>query len=199
MKRFLSALMLFALLACCMGLTPQIARAASLPELPYGDNALYINNMKADYIRPQCGPGDCYAVFASMNGKKHLYNPQEITRADAYFTVGNWVYVGFGYSDGKWRYGFFRKSAFTPYDGWDSIPEYWLDDVRYGTVTESVVPYNAPCWDGGDYPSCKLHRGDEVEACLTSDGWYLCRFYNDHSNHYGYVYLWVPGYAIHWY
>lgn len=70
--------------------------------------------------------------------------------------------------------------------------------IKGGSSCEDIVPYNALCRDGGDNPSSKLHRRDEVEACLTSDGWYLSRFYNDHSNHHGYVYLWVPGYVIRW-
>ena len=172
----------------------------SLPQLPWEGSAAYMNSpyIHKKYVRPQCGPGAEYQVFQSMNGKKHLYNPDEMTRADICFTTGNWAYVGFGYSDGKWRYGFFRKDVFSPYDGWSSVPEIPLDVEWRGTVNAATIPYNGPYWDGGSYESCKLHRGDTVYACMEYDGWYLCRFYNDHDNKYGYVYLWVPGSSISW-
>ena len=171
-----------------------------LPTLPWEGAAAYINApyVYQDYIKPQCGPGDQYRVFMSMNGSRHLYNPNEITRADIFFTVGDWAYVGFGYSDGKWRYGFFRKDVFTPYDGWGAVPEYFLGYEQYGTVTQTTIPYNGPDRNSGEYESCRLDSGDAVYACMEYNGWYLCRFYNDHSNNYGYVYLWVPGTAICW-
>lgn len=170
----------------------------SLPTLPWYDCAAYLNDPYVDYIRPQCGPGDNYQVFQSRNGKKQLYDPDEMTRADICFTVGDWEYVGFGYSDGKWRFGFFRKSVFTPYDGWDAVPEYSLDYERSGIIRYETVPYNGPDWNSGDYTSCTLYSGDTVYACMEYNGWYLCRFYNGYDKCYGYVYLWVPGSSIQW-
>jgi hypothetical protein len=52
--------------------------------------------------------------------------------------------------------------------------------------------------NSGEYESCRLYYGDQVYACLEHDGWYLCRFYNNHTNYYGNAYLWVPGDAIRW-
>ena len=171
-----------------------------LPQLPRYGAAAYINYPYCynEYIKPQCGPGYEYKVFRSMNGRKHLYNPDEMTRADIYFTVGDWAYVGFGYSDGRWRYGFFRKDVFTPYDCREEIPDIYLVNARYGRVNQTTVPYSGPSWNSGEYESCKLYAGDELCACMESNGWYLCRFYNNHSNNYGYVYLWIPGSAICW-
>ena len=173
----------------------------SLPQLPYPGSPAYMNPpyVYNDYVKPQCGPGYEYKVVRSMNGKQHLYRPDEMTKADIYFTVGDWAYVGFGYSDGKWRHGFFRRDVFSPYDGWTTVPEISLAGMRYGTVTQDTIPYNGPSRGSGDYTSCKLYSGDEVCACMESNGWYLCRFYNNHSNNYGYVYLWVPGSSISWY
>ena len=169
-----------------------------LPELPEYGEAAYISEpyIYYEYIKPQCGPGEYFQVFRSMNGKKHLYRPDEITRADIYFTVGNYAYVGFGYSDGKWRCGFFPADVFVPYGGWEAIPQYSLDEEMYGTVNQTVTPYNGPDWNSGEYESCMLYYGDAVYACMESNGWYLCRFYNNHDNFYGDIYLWVPGNAI---
>ena len=173
-----------------------------LPRLERYGWPAYLTDASLEIIKPQCGPGYNYPVFKSMNGNKSLYRVDELTRSDIYFCVEDWVYVGFGYSDKKWRCGFFRKSLYALYDGyetWNIIPEYTLDYGAYGSVIRDTIPYNGPSRGSGDYPSCELYTGDEVFAVMESDGWYLCRFYNNHSNNYGYIYLWVPGTSISWY
>ena len=167
------------------------------PRYGYG---LSLNNPYADRIRPQCGPGYQYQVFASMNGSTRLYNPREITYLQAHFCDGSWVYVEFGYSDGKTRYGFFEKSLFSPSVSWNSIPSYTLRSFeKTGYVVSDATPCSGPGDSHGQYSSCRLYSGTAVYACMECDGWYLCRFCNDHSNCYGDIYLWVPGYCISWY
>ena len=130
-----------------------------------------------------------------MDGKKHLYEPGKIQTAHIFFTVGDWDYVQFLYS-GTCEYGFFRRGVFTPYNGREGIPEYSLDYEIGGTVVRKINPHNGPIYSCGEYSSCSLENGDTVYACMESNGWYYCRFYNNHGNNYGYVYLWVPGDAI---
>ena len=178
---------------------PEPIDFGGLPYLPSAACSLTLKDRSLDYIKPQCGPGSQYKRFASKNGKKQLYAPRDITYLNACFCTGDWVYVEFGYTDGVVRYGFFKKSLFKPASGWDSVPEYSLSYEQAGTVTQSVVPYNGPGRYCGDYESCKLSRGDTVQACMECNDWYLCRFYNNHGNKYGYIYLWVPGSAISWY
>lgn len=208
----LAALALAAVLVLCAAVMPAQADGRFsaqaeeildfLPRLDRYGWPAYMTDESREIIKPQCGPGNEYPVFKSMNGSKSLYRIDEMTRADIYFRVGDWVYVGFGYSDKKWRCGFFRKSLYEPYDGpetWDAIPEYSLDYGAYGTIIRDTVPWNGPNRGGGEYTSCELYAGDEVFAVMESGGWYLCRFWNGHTNHYGYVYLWVPGSSISWY
>ena len=168
-----------------------------LPSLPYASYSLSLRDPYAERIRPQCGPGYNYQVFASMNGSTRLYKPRDITFLRACFLTGNWVYLEFGYTDGVRRFGFFEKDLFYC-SSWNSVPEYSLSAEQAGTVTSSVTPYNGPGTDCGSYSSCSLSAGDRVYACMESDGWYLCRFYNGHGNSYGTVYLWVPGHYIRW-
>ena len=180
------------------GLVP--ASAAGIPSLPGPSARVYLRNPNVERIRPQCGPGYEYSVFTSMNGSTRLYKPRDITYLNAVFCVGSWVYIEFGYVDGVQRYGFFEKSLFTePNGGWRSVPSLSLNSGRSGRVTSAVTPYNGPGSWCGSYSSCKLYSGTYVYACLECNNWYLCRFYNDHGNNYGEVYLWVPGYAISWY
>ena len=171
---------------------------SSVPSFPTASYTVWLRNYNVDRIRPQCGPGYNYAVFASMNGSTRLYNPRNITYLAAHFCVGSWVYIEFGYTDGVQRYGFFEKSLFDSSVSWSSIPSYSLSTERHGRVTSSVTPYNGPGTNCGSYSSCQLYQGTAVHACMEYNGWYLCRFYNDHGNNYGEVYLWVPGYSISW-
>ena len=171
---------------------------SSIPAFPTASYTVWLRNYNVDRIRPQCGPGYNYAVFASMNGSTRLYDPRNITYLSAHFCVDNWVYIEFGYTDGVRRCGFFEKSLFDPSVSWSSIPSYSLSAERHGTVTSSVTPYNGPGSDCGSYSSCQLYRGDAVHACMEYNGWYLCRFYNGHGNNYGEIYLWVPGHSISW-
>ena len=180
------------------GITFPTNVATGLPVLTGDGYPAYLNNPIPEYVKPQCGPGDEYQVFRSMDGRKHLYQTSEIGRADIYFTVGNWAYVGFSYGN-KWMYGFFRNTVFIPYDGWNVIPELWLGYEKPGTIIREINPRNGPGMNSGEYESCRLYYGDQVYACLEHDGWYLCRFYNNHTNYYGNAYLWVPGDAIRWY
>ena len=170
----------------------------SLPELPLDGYTLWLRNPYVERIRPQCGPGYEYSVFASKNGNTRLYKPYDITYLEAKFCVGSWVYVKFGYTDGVLRYGFFEKSLFDSSVSWSSIPSYSLNFEKHGTINQTTIPYNGPGTYCGSYESCKLYSGNTVHACMECDGWYLCRFYNDHSNNYGEIYLWVPGYNIRW-
>ena len=175
-------------------------QSGSMLQFPRSGYSLTLNNPYADRIRPQCGPGYQYQVFASMNGSTKLYNPWEITYLQAHFCDGSWVYVEFGYSDGKTRYGFFEKSLFTPSVSWDRIPSYTLrNHEKTGVVVSDTTPCSGPGDNHGQYSSCRLYSGTAVHACMEYNGWYLCRFYNDHSNNYGDIYLWVPGYSISWY
>lgn len=164
---------------------------------PAASRSVKLRNPNAERIRPQCGPGYEYRVFASMNGSTKLYDPRKITYMNAHFTVGDWAYVEFGYTDGVLRYGFFEKSLFSVSD-WSAVPAYTLTSGRAGTVNADTTPYNGPGTNCGSYASCKLYRGDEVHAWMEYGGWYLCRFYNGHGNEYGWIYLWVPGYNISW-
>lgn len=168
-------------------------------QLPGCSYPLYLRN-PPQYIRPQCGPGDQYMTFASKadNGSQ-LYQTAQITHCNAYFCMGDWVYVEFGYTDHVVRFGFFKKSLFTPADSWYSIPTYTLTPEKQGWVTADTTPYNGPGPNCGAYSSCKLNQGTTVYACFECNGWYFCRFYNDHHNQYGTVYLWVPGSNISWY
>lgn len=172
--------------------------ADMIPQLPGGGCPLSLRNRWVERIQPQCGPGYQYKVFASMSGSTRLYKPADITYLMARFCVGDWVYVEFGYTDGVTRYGFFAKSLFDPRGSWGDVPSYTLSGERHGTVTGEVTPRNNPGIGGGSYSSCTLYRGDTVHACVSCNGWYLCRFWNDHTNHYGDVYLWVPGNMIRW-
>ena len=170
-----------------------------IPQFPTGGYTVWLRNHNVERIQPQCGPGYNFSVFASMSGSTKLYNPREITYLSAHFCVGNWVYIEFGYSDNVQRFGFFEKSLFTPSTDWNSIPSYSLDTEKQGRITTDTTPYNGPSTNCGSYASCKLYPGDAVYACMECNGWYLCRFYNNHGNNYGDVYLWIPGYNISWY
>ena len=171
----------------------------SVTPFPTASWSLSLRNPNVDRIRPQCGPGYNYSVFASVgSGGNRLYNPRNITYLSAHFCVGDWVYVEFGYTDRVLRYGFFEKSLFNCPSGWYSVPEYSLSDGRSGRVTRNTVPYNGPSTSCGDYSSCTLYSGTSVTACMEYGGWYLCRFNNNHGNNYGTVYLWVPGSSIAW-
>ena len=172
--------------------------SSSIPKLPSSACTLWLKNSNVERIRPQCGPGYNYAVFASMSGSTKLYNPRNITYMNARFCVGSWVYIEFGYSDGVQRFGFFEKSLFTPSGDWSNVPSYSLSTEKHGRITSTTTPYNGPSTNCGSYASCKLYSGDAVHACMESNGWYLCRFYNGHSNNYGEIYLWVPGSSISW-
>ncbi len=172
--------------------------SSQIPQFPGGACYLSLRDRSVERIQPQCGPGYGYAVFASMSGSTKLYKPRDITYLLAHFSVGDWVYVEFGYTDGVTRNGFFPKSLFSPDGGWYSVPEYSLGTEKHGTVTGEVVPRNGPGTNCASYSSCKLYYGDAVHACMESNGWYLCRFYNDHTNNYGDVYLWIPGSMIRW-
>lgn len=167
----------------------------TLPQIAY---PVWLRNPYVERIQPQCGPGYNYSVFASMSGSKKLYKPGDITYMAAHFRVDNWLYVEFGYTDGVLRYGFFEQSLFDSSD-WNNIPSYSLSQEKHGSIVAKVTPYNGPSNRCGSYSSCSLNAGTDVYACMESNGWYLCRFYNDHTNNYGYVYLWVPGNYIAWY
>ena len=170
----------------------------SVPAFPEASYGLTLRNRNVERIRPQCGPGRNYAVFASVNGSTKLYKPQDITYLAAHFCVGDWVYVEFGYTDGVLRYCFFEKSLFSPSVDWSLIPAYSLASERHGTIINEQVPYNGPGTHCGSYASCRLSNGDSVYACMEYHNWFLCRFYNGHGNNYGTVYLWVPGSNICW-
>ena len=167
-------------------------------RFPTAYYSLTLKSNAPDIIRPQCGPGTSYATFYSKNNGKQLYNTSEIWFWRAHFCVGDWVYAEFGYSDTTIRYGFFAKSLFSNYTDWNSIPVYSLSEEKTGTITTDTVPYSAPTYEGGRYQSCELAYGKTVYACLESSGWYFCRFYDTNANHYGDVYLWVPGSSIRW-
>ena len=171
---------------------------SAIPAFPSFGYTVWLKNQNVERIQPQCGPGYQYSVFASMNGSTKLYKPRDITYMSAHFCVGNWVYVEFRYTDNVLRYGFFEKVLFNPSVDWSSIPSYSFGAEKRGRVTTDTVPKNGPSVDCGSYSSCKLYSGDTVHACMECNGWYLCRFYNGHGNHYGDVYLWVPGYNISW-
>ena len=166
-----------------------------LPELPGFGWSAYVTNPNVAYIKPQCGPGDQYQVFRSMDGNKHLYDPKKIAFANIIFSIGDWDYVQYFYVD-NCMYGFFRKGVFTPEGGRSQIPEYSLAYERCGTINRDINPHNAPDDYSGEYSSCRLYYGDTVYACMESNGWYFCRFWNGHENNYGNVYLWLPGYAV---
>ena len=172
--------------------------ASAILQFPTAGYTVWLRNPNVERIQPQCGPGYQYAVFASMSGSTKLYKPRDITYLSAHFCVDNWVYIEFGYTDNVLRYGFFEKSLFNPSIDWNSIPTYSLGTERRGRVTTTTTPNNGPSANCGSYASCKLYAGDTVYACMEYNGWYLCRFYNNHSNNYGDVYLWVPGYTISW-
>lgn len=175
-----------------------IPQTSAIPYFPTGGYTVWLRNPNVERIQPQCGPGYNYSVFASMSGSTKLYKPRDITYLSAHFCVGNWAYIEFGYSDGVLRYGFFEKSLFDPSVNWNSIPSYSLSDEKRGRISSETTPYNGPSTNCGSYASCRLYSGDTVYACMECNGWYLCRFYNNHSNNYGNVYLWVPGYNITW-
>jgi len=170
----------------------------SIPQLPTDKYAVWLRNPNVERIQPQCGPGRNYSVFASMNGTQKLYAPQNITYMKACFCVDDWVYLQFGYTDKVIRFGFFEKSLFNPSVDWSVIPGYSLTTERNGRITRETTPYNGPARNCGSYESCKLYPGNLVHACMEYNGWYFCRFNNDHDNNYGDVYLWVPGSSIQW-
>lgn len=171
---------------------------STIQKLPHRAYSVWLRDPYVERIQPQCGPDYNYSVFASMSGSKKLYKPSDITYMSAHFRVGNWLYVEFGYTDGVLRYGFFERSLFDSND-WSSIPSYSLNQETPGYIVSKVTPYNGPSSNCGSYSSCSLNPGADVYACMESNGWYLCRFYNDHGNNYGDVYLWVPGDSIAWY
>lgn len=169
----------------------------TVPQFPTTGYTVWLRNQNVERIQPQCGPGYNYSVFASMNGSTKLYKPREIDYMSAHFCVGDWAYVEFGYN-GTLKYGFFEKSIFVTSNDWNSIPSYLLNIEKQGRIIADTTPYNGPSTNCGAYSSCKLYPGDTVNACMEYNGWYLCRFYNNHSNNYGDVYLWVPGYNVSW-
>ena len=175
-------------------------QTGGVQQFPGTAHQLWLRNTSLEYVRPQCGPGDNYKTFASKaDDGSQLYQTSQISYYYAHFCVGDWVYVQFGYSDRVVRFGFFKKSLFEPAYSWSSIPSISLSNEKRGRVTSDVTPRNGPSSDCGAYSSCKLYEGTTVYACLESNGWYYCRFYNDHHNKYGYIYLWVPGSYINWY
>ena len=87
---------------------------------------------------------------------------------------------------------------FIPAASWDYVPQYSLTVEKPGTVTAETLPYNGPGSYCGSYESCILEPGAAVYAVMACNGWYLCRFNNDHDNYYGTVYLWIPGTSIRW-
>ena len=172
--------------------------SASLPNLPSGGFPVWLKDQSVERIRPQCGPGYQYAVFASMNGAEKLYKPRDITYLSARFCVGDWVYIEFGYTDNALRFGFFEKSLFIPSVDWSLVPSFTLLEEKSGRIASALTPNNGPTANSGSFSSCRLEQGTAVHACMACGDWYLCRFFNDHTNNYGDVYLWVPGYKIQW-
>ena len=168
---------------------PQQSGIQSYPARGY---QVWLKNPSVERIRPQCGPGWDYQVFASMNGSTKLYKPGQITWMEVRFVTGSWAYVEFGYSDGKPRGGFFEKSLFNSSRSWNYIPVCDLQNGVYGRTLTGVTPYNGPGYEYGSYSSCSLSAYESVYVCLEHNDWYYCRFYNDHGNNYGNVWLWIP-------
>ena len=175
-----------------------LSGSAAIPQFPITGYSVWLKDPTVERIRPQCGPGRQYAVFASMNGSTKLYNPRDITYLNVHFCVGNWAYIEFGYTDNAVRYGFFDRALFYTSVDWANIPAYSLDAERHGIITAAVTPNNGPTSNSGSFASCKLYPGDAVHACMEYNGWCLCRFDNRHTNNYGQVYLWVPEKYISW-
>ncbi len=174
--------------------------ASSMPTLPNGRWPVFLRSPGTDVIRPQCGPGSQYDTFRNKIQGQPAFQTGWIRGLQVCFVTNDYAYVQVFYNDSTQRYGFFPKSIFNSPDGsgWNGVPSYPLSYERRGTVTSQVTPYNGPGYSCGDYPSCALYGGDTVYACMESGGWYLCRFYNNHDNFYGYTYLWVPGSSIRW-
>ena len=161
-------------------------------DFPTDTVPLTLTDYSRSYIRPRCGPGSDYKTFASKsdNGTQ-LYQISSISRIRAHFVSGNWVYVTFNYNNRR-SGGFYQKSQFSPDIPWTQIVSYDMDGGAWGTVTSNVTPHNGPGSEYGDYPSCGLRAGESVRVYMESNGWYFCNFYNDRSNKYGWVWLWVP-------
>ena len=161
-------------------------------DFPTDTVPLTLTDYSRTYIRPRCGPGSDYKTFASKsdNGTQ-LYQISSISRIRAHFVSGNWVYVTFN-NNSRRSGGFYQKSQFSPDIPWTQIVSYDMDGGAWGTVTSNVTPHNGPGSEYGDYPSCGLRAGESVRVYMESNGWYFCNFYNDRSNKYGWVWLWVP-------
>ena len=181
--------------------TPFIPNPAPNPNISVWDYpdigyTVWLKNPYMERIRPQCGPGNDYKVFASMSGSTRLYKPSQIDWMQAHFVSGSWVYVEFSYS-GNMRGGWFPQSLFYCVVPWTRIISF---DMRtggiYGNAERSVIPYNGPGYNYGEYSSCCLSSGDRVFALIEYNGWYYCRFYNNHGNNYGNVWLWVPANSV---
>ncbi len=157
---------------------------------------LTLTDYSRSYIRPRCGPGNDYKTFASKsdNGTQ-LYQISQISRIRAHFISGSWVYVTFNYN-GRRSGGFYQRSQFSPDIPWSQIVSYDMSGGERGTVTSNVTPHNGPGSEYGDYPSCGLRAGESVRVYMESNGWYFCNFYNDRSNKYGWVWLWVPAGSV---
>ena len=168
---------------------PQVPSVWDYPNTGY---TVWLKDPYVERIRPQCGPGNEYKVFSSMSGSTSLYKPSQIDWMEARFVSGNWVYVEFSYA-GNSRGGWFQQNLFNCSVPWTSIISFDMySGGLYGTTVKSVTPYNGPGYNYGDYPSCSLSSGESIYALMEYNGWYYCRFYNNHSNNYGQIWLWVP-------
>ncbi len=148
-----------------------------------------LKSLQGDRLQPQTGPGSGYKRFRSVaNNGALLYQRGAMFDIYALFTVNDWVYVSFNYTDGQPRMGWFQKGLFNLGSG---IPEVQLTSAKTGIAQSSITPYNGPGTQYGDYTSCRLKAGDNVTIYFEDNGWVFGEFYTT-GNNYGFVQLWMP-------
>lgn len=176
---------------CGAALSASESPSATGLETPWNGPGVPISlkSVSGDRLRPQCGPGYGYKQFRSVaNNGDLLYLRAGMFDIRALYTMNDWVYVSFMYSDGQPRMGYFENSLFNLGTG---IPEAAFTTGKTGVALSSITPYNGPGTQYGDYPSCRLKAGDSVSVYFEQDGWVFGEFYTK-GNDYGYVQLWMP-------
>lgn len=171
--------------------TEPVIIPASIPGKPWAGDGIptTLFSTLGERMRPQCGPGYDYKTFkAYADDGTPLYQRTGFRNIKALFTVNDWVYVSFIYSDGLPRMSFFEKYLFNLDPG---VPEISLAAAKTAIVRQAFNPYNGPGTQYGEFSSCRVKPGDVVYIYFEENGWVYCEFFTT-GNNYGNVQLWLP-------
>ena len=171
--------------------TAPVINSADIPKKPWAGEGISVSlfSTLGERLRPQCGPGYDYKTFRAVaKDGSPLYQRGGFWDIKALFTVKDWVYVSFIYSDSLPRMGFFEKYLFNLDP---SVPEISLAAAKTGIARQAITPHNGPGTQYGEFSSCRVKAGDVVYIYFEERGWVYCEFFTT-GNDYGNVQLWLP-------